>query len=143
MWTPYEKIRNRKPDFLVEYQIIPPEEGGPTRIPFQGCRTDLHYEGEDLQKDGVYIIHPEFLNEDGSVILDDNVEIPLTGRAYMWIAFFEKMWNYHRQRATPGRRCWFMYGKMKVAHATVIEQIGLIHQIDHPVWIPGSDNALD
>ena len=138
MWKPYEQIRNRKPDFLVEYSMIPYDEGGRVQRPFQGYRSDLHYEGEDIQKDGIYMIHPEFLNEDGSVMLDSDIMVPWTGRAFMWILFFEKMWDYHRQRDTPGRRCWFMEGSKKVAEATIIEQIGLTHHVDLPVWTPES-----
>ena len=78
------------------------------------------------------MIHPEFLNPDGSVMLEDEVMVPWTGKAYMWILFFEKMWDYHRKRAVPGKRCWFMEGSKKVAEATVIEQIALTHQIDYP-----------
>ena len=128
----YEQIRGRKPDFLVEYRILTHEEGGRMQRPFQGYRSDLHYEGEDIQKDGIYMIHPEFLNPDGSVMLDDDVMVPWTGKAYMWIMCFDEMWDYHAHNAIPGRRCWFMEGSKKVAEATIIEQIGLTHQIDLP-----------
>lgn len=75
------------------------------------------------------MIWPEFLNEDGTVMLEDNTMVPWTGSAYMWILCFEKMWDYHRKRAVAGRRCWFMEGSKKVAEARVIEQIGLAHTI--------------
>lgn len=129
MWQPYETLRKRKPDFLVEYRFIPYEQGGRVQRPYQGYRSDLHYEGEDLQKDGIYMIWPEFLNEDGTVMMEDNTMVPWTGRAYMWILCFEEMWNYHCKRAVAGRRCWFMEGSKKVAEARVIEQIGLAHTI--------------
>lgn len=130
MWTPYESIRNRKPDFLVEYRFIPYEDGGRVQRPSQGYRSDLHYDGEDIQKDGLHMVYPEFLNTDGSVILDMEEMVPWTGRAYMWILFFEKRWHHHRKLALPGKRCWFMEGPKKVAEATVIDQIGLAHHID-------------
>lgn len=85
------------------------------------------------------MIWPEFLDEDGNVILEEDVMVPWIGSAYMWILLFEKMWDYHRRRAVPGRRCWFMEGSKKVAEAQIIEQISLAHQVDHPVWAPENE----
>ena len=132
MWTPYEKRTGRKPDFLVSYRFIPHSEGGRLQVPYQGYRSDLHYEGEVIEKDGIYMVHPEFLRPDGSVMLEDETLVPESGFAYMWILLFDRMWDYHRRRAVPGRKCWFMEGSRKVAEATVVEQIGLTHQIDIP-----------
>ncbi len=129
MWKPYQEKRGRLPDFLVEYRFLTPEEGGKTTTPFQGYRSDLHYEGEDLKKDGMYCIWPEFLNGDGSVKIEENEHVAESGKAYMWILFFDEMWEYHAKNARPGRKCWFMEGSRKVAEATIIEQIALTHNI--------------
>ncbi|WP_127559695.1 hypothetical protein [Saccharospirillum alexandrii] len=128
MWKPYQERNGKLPDFLVEYRFFTPEEGGRQSTPFQGYRSDLHYEGEDINVEGIYGIWPEFLNEDGSVISEENECVPESGRAYMWILFSDEMSKYHTQHAIPGRKCWFMEGSRKVAEATIIEQIALVHE---------------
>ena len=95
------------------------------QVPYQGYRSDLHYEGEDMVKDGIYMIWPEFLKADGSVILEEEVLIPKEGHAFMWILLFDKMRGYHKARATVGRRCWFMEGSRKVAEAQITEVLGI------------------
>lgn len=130
MWKPYQERNGRLPDFLVEYRFFTPDEGGRQLTPFQGYRSDLHYEGEDINKEGIYCIWPEFLNEDGNVMFEENECVPESGKAYMWILFFDEMWEYHAKNATPGRKFWFMEGARKVAVATIIEQIALVHDIE-------------
>lgn len=125
MWTPYQQRNRRQPDFKVQYRFIPYAEGGRVQVPSQGYRSDLHYDGEDMDKDGIYMIWPEFLRPDGSVMLEEEVLVPSEGEAFMWILLFDRMRDYHKARATPGRRCWFMEGSRKVAEARIIEQIGL------------------
>lgn len=131
MWIPYQEKNNRLPDFLVEYRFFTPEESGRKKTPYQGYRSDLHYEGENLNEQGVYCIWPEFLDDSGSVILAENAIIPAQGKAYMWILFFDEMWKYHAKNAIPGRKCWFMEGSRKVAEVVIIEQIALAHQINN------------
>jgi hypothetical protein len=125
MWTPYEQFNKRKPDFKVRYRFYSRAEGGRVQLPYQGYRSDLHYEGEDIQKDGIYCIWPEFLTADGSVMTEENTSVAASGEAYMWILFFDRMKEYHRDRAQPGRTCWFMEGPRKVAEAVIVEQIGI------------------
>jgi hypothetical protein len=109
----------------VRYRFIPHAEGGRVQLPLQGYRSDLHYDGEDMDRDGIYMIWPEFLDAGGSVISDEQSLVPPEGEAFMWILLFDRMKEYHRVRATPGRHCWFMEGSRKVAEARIIEQIGL------------------
>ncbi len=130
MWVPYQDKSGRLPDFLVEYRFYTPSEGGRQMRPFQGYRSDLHYDGEDINQKGIYCVWPEFLNEDGAIIKEDNIQVPESGTAYMWILFFDEMWSYHAKNAVPERKCWFMEGARKVAEAKIIEQIGLIHHIE-------------
>jgi hypothetical protein len=125
MWTPYQQRNRREPDFKVQYRFIPHAEGGRVQVPYQGYRSDLHYDGEDMEKDGIYMIWPEFLRPDGSVMLEEEVLVPSEGEAFMWILLFDKMRDYHKRRAIAGRRCWFMEGSRKVAEARITEQIGL------------------
>ena len=125
MWTPYPERNGRRPDFRVSYRFIPHDNGGRVQRPYQGYRSDFLYEGEDPQTDGIYMIWPEFLNPDGSVMLEDQTMVPESGEAYMWILYYDRMHDYHSERATPGRRGWFMEGSRKVAEATILEQIAL------------------
>ena len=79
--------------------------------------------------DGIYIIWPEFLNPDGSVMLEDQAMVPESGEAFMWILYYDRMHDHHRERSLPGRRGWFMEGQRKVAEATILEQIALAEPI--------------
>jgi len=127
MWKPYQEANRRPPDFKVHYRFIPYAEGGRVQVPYQGYRSDLHYEGEDITKSGIYMIWPEFLNPDGSVMLEEETLVAAEGDAYMWILLYDRMKDFHRHQATVGRKCWFMEGSKKVAEAIIIEQIGLKH----------------
>jgi hypothetical protein len=106
--------------------------GGRKKLPYQGYRSDIHYDGENIKIDGIYCVWPEFLDDSGEVILEDDVHVPCRGTAYMWILFFDEMWDYHAKNAIPGRKLWFMEGGRKVADAVIVEQIGLIHHINKP-----------
>lgn len=66
---PYWQRLNRNPDFIVEYEIDLCEELKNAK-PGQGMRVDFLYDGDSPQDKGVYMIWPEFLEEDGSVVLD-------------------------------------------------------------------------
>jgi hypothetical protein len=120
-WTPVEKINNRKPDFKVRYRFFSHDEGGRIQTPYQGYRSDLHYEGEDIKTHGIYMVWPEFLNADGSVLLERETNVSASGEANMWILCYDKMKEYHRAEAIPGRKCWFMEGARKVAEANGIK----------------------
>ena len=130
IWEPYEQRTHRKPDFLVKYRFLDEDEGGRSSLPFQGYRSDIFYEGGDLQKDGIYAVWPEFLDTSLQVITDANTQVPTTGHAYMWIAFFDEMWQFHQKQAQPSKHGWFMEGSRKIASFTVVEQIGLTHTIN-------------
>lgn len=130
MWKPYQERNGRLPDFLVEYRYLTPEEGGRKNTPFQGYRSDLHYDGEDIHKNGIHCVWPEFLNGDGSIKSETSDHVSVSGMAYMWILCFDDMWEFHARNALPGRRCWFMEGSRKVAEAKIIEQIALVHKIE-------------
>ena len=80
---PYAENRGRGPDFFVKYRLYSASEGG-RKVTFQHLRCDFMYAGDDPQKDGIFMIHPEFLDEH-NVPIGEDVIIPLTGRASMWI----------------------------------------------------------
>lgn len=125
MWTPNEVTRNRKPDFKVRYRFYDYEEGGRIQLPYQGYRSDLSYEGEDPKKEGLHMVWPEFLDTDGSVLVDENQSIEKEGNAYMWITLFDERKHIHKERAKEGKTCYFMEGARRVAEAKITEIIAL------------------
>ena len=65
---PYEQIRHRPCDFIVKYRFYDENEGGrKTGTPIQGYRSDFMYaedEVDNKQKCKMWMIHPEFLDQD-------------------------------------------------------------------------------
>jgi hypothetical protein len=121
---PYELIRKRQCDFVVKYRFLTKEEGGrQTGVPFQGYRSDFMYFGDDPKKDGIFMIHPEFLDENDKVITEKLV-VPESGKALMWI-FNEDFIDYHRKRLTIGTKGYFMEGLKITAECEVTELVGL------------------
>jgi hypothetical protein len=82
------------------------------------------YAGDDPQKDETFMIHPEFLDEHNAPIGED-VIIPLTGRASMWILSPGMRSEVHRARAAVGVRGHFMEGARKVADVEIYAIAGL------------------
>ncbi|MEO3867182.1 hypothetical protein [Rheinheimera fenheensis] len=116
----YEDEQNRQPDFVVEYEIDLCDEMKNAK-PHQGMRTDFSYDGDDPQLDGVFMIWPELLDENGQVIKDKTPgSAPHKGRANMWI-LSEEMREFHRKRIKVGTKGYWVRGSFKVANVTVIE----------------------
>lgn len=122
---PYSEHRKRGPDFFVKYRLYPESEGG-RKVTFQHLRCDFMYAEDDPQTDGIFMIHPEFL-DDQNVPLGDDVVIPLIGRASMWILNPE-MRAEHRSRAAVGVRGHFMEGARKIADVE-IDAIGALQEV--------------
>jgi len=116
MHIPYAETRDRQPDFRVKYRFLKPEEGGRKNLsiqgylPHQGYKSDLFYDDDDIKQDGIYMVHPEFLDSSLNVITDDSSLVPKSGFADMWILIDETRHTVHRQKATVGRKCFFMEG---------------------------------
>lgn len=119
----YEEIRGHKADFLVRYRLYSPAEGG-RKVTFQHLRCDFMYEGDDPAKDAIFMIHPEFLDENGRP-LDEELPVPLKGKAAMWILVPEMRASVHRSRAEVGTRGHFMEGPRKIGDVTVEKILGL------------------
>lgn len=82
---PYQERLHREPDFVVEYEIDLCKELKDAK-PGQGMRTDFLYEGDDPVVDGIHMIWPEILNEEGKFIMDLTPgAIPTKGKANMWV----------------------------------------------------------
>ena len=119
MHTPYQERLIREPDFIVEYEIDLAEEIKDAK-PTQGMRVDFLYEKDDPQIEGIHMIWPEILDQNGSVILDDTVGvIPISGQANMWVVSEERR-EYHFNRLTIGAKG-FWYRGGKIANVTVIK----------------------
>lgn len=120
MHYPFEDEQYRQPDFVVEYEIDLCDEMKNAK-PQQGMRTDFLYDGDDPQLDGVYMIWPELLDENGQVIEDKTPgSAPHQGRANMWILSGE-MREFHRKRIKIGTKGYWVRGPFKVANVTVIK----------------------
>lgn len=81
------------------------------------------YEGEDPVKDGIYMIHPEFLDESGKPV-SDGVSVPLSGIASMWI-LSPDMRDFHRSKVRVGTRAHLMEGARKIGDLEVKVIVGL------------------
>jgi len=119
----YEEIRKHPPDFIVRYRLYSPSEGG-RKVTYQHLRCDFMYAGDDPAKDPIYMIHPEFLDASGRPVEED-VVLPLEGKASMWILVPEMRASVHRSRANVGVRGHFMEGPRKIGDLEIEEIAGL------------------
>jgi hypothetical protein len=125
MHKPYEEIRAHIADFRVRYRFII-GEGGRLGPPYQAYRSDFKY--EHPLHDGynqLFMIHPEFENDNGEIILDDKEQVSINGTARMWILIPERR-IYHEDKIFVGTKGFFMEGSRKVAECEVIEILGLL-----------------
>jgi hypothetical protein len=121
----YADRTGRPQDFDVKYRFFAQEEGGrASGSPGQGYRCDWLYDGDNVRKTGIYMIWPEFEQEDGGIIpLGEHV--PMEGTARIWIVNNELRNSIHRKRLKEGVRGFFMEGGQKVAEVCVTKIIGL------------------
>jgi hypothetical protein len=125
----YQTIRGHSADFIVKYRLYATADGG-RKVTFQHLRCDFMYEGDDPQTDGVWMIHPEFLDESGDPIQDSN-PVALDGKASMWILFPQHRKATHSLRAKIGVRGHFMEGARKVGDVEIIEIVDLYKNTDN------------
>lgn len=69
------------------------------------------------------MIWPEFLDENGQTILDNQSPVPESGLAEMWILVRENL-PYHREKIEVGTTGYFMEGFRKTAECTVLKIMG-------------------
>lgn len=122
--TPYFKTTKRQPDFEVAYRLDPDPELNKV-IVRQGIRCDFLYEGDDPEKDGIFMIWPELLNESGDVILDKRVIPDESGKAIMWIGNPETKKEIHRNRIKIGTQGYWVIGNKKLAKVRVTKILSL------------------
>jgi len=119
----YSEIRQHPEDFNVRYRLYPESDGG-RKVTYQHLRCDFSYEDEDPAVEGIYMIHPEFLDDVGTPI-PDGVPVSLVGTASMWILFPEMRDKVHRVKLTIGTKGYFMEGLRKIGEVEVISVVGL------------------
>ena len=121
---PYSETTGMLPDFEVKYQFdIDPELSSVK--PAQGMRCDFLYEGDDPSADGIHMIWPELLTENGKIILDKKITPSPSGRATMWIGSNEARQKIHRNRISVGTKGYWVIGSKRLARVEVSKIIGL------------------
>jgi hypothetical protein len=121
----YEVRLKHPPDFRVSYRFYDESEGGTKFTPGQGYRSDFwYYHEEQPNPNSIYMIWPEFEDEQGNVITDTEKRVNSVGTARMWV-IVPKMRQMHRDRIRVGVKGYFMEGSRRVAECEVIEIIGL------------------
>ncbi|MES2455768.1 MAG: hypothetical protein V4594_09520 [Bacteroidota bacterium] len=126
MHQPYENRLNHPADFKVSYRFYTALEGGRQSVPHQGYRSDFWYaHPEHNGTNQLFMIWPEFLDENGNLILDDQNSVASSGIAQMWIIAAERR-VYHSNKIKLGLKGCFMEGSRRVAECEVIEIIGLM-----------------
>jgi hypothetical protein len=137
MYKSYEEAFHHKADFRVKYEFYDVSQRGNKSTPFQGYRSDFWYYHEDQPNpNSVYMIYPEFEDENLNVITDTTQSVPVSGTARMWIAF-SKMRSYHKDKIKVGLQGFFLEGGKRVAECTVIEIISLDTNPTEPIEIRG------
>ncbi len=121
----YRELRKHPPDFIVRYRLYAPSEGG-REVTFQHLRCDFLYAGDDPARDGIHMIHPEFLDAAGEPLPKDR-PVPLMGRASMWILVAETRASVHRGRLRLGVRGHFMEAARRIGDVEV-ESIEGLHE---------------
>lgn len=125
MHQSYEIKFKHPPDFRVAYRFYDENESGRKTTPGQGYRSDFwYYHEEQPNPNSIYMIWPEFEDEQGNIITDTEVRVSIRGTARMWI-LIPAMRGIHRKRIKPGMKGFFMEGHKRVAECEVIEIIGL------------------
>lgn len=120
-----EERLNHPPDFRVSYRFYDESEGGRKTTPGQGYRSDFSYYHEELPNPySVYMIWPEFEDEQGCIITSKEIKVNPKGTARMWVIVPE-MRLMHRNKIKVGMKGYFMEGSRRVAECEVIEVIGL------------------
>ncbi len=119
----YRTILGHNEDFKVKYKFRSEEEGGRKNLPNQGIRCDFWYEHPKHEFKGIYMIWPEFENNDGELIKAGHPS--KEGIARMWIINSETR-QYHQNRIKIGTKGYFMEGSRKTADCEVIEIVDLM-----------------
>lgn len=120
---PYEQVFGRHEDFKVKYRFYSQEEGGRYELPHQGIRSNFSYESDDQKSKLLFMIFPEFEDDQGKLI--EEGEVLKEGIARMWILIAENR-EYHRDRIKIGTIGYFKEGRRSTGICEVVEIVGLL-----------------
>ncbi len=118
----YHERLGRSEDFVIKYRYFTPEEGGRQSLPYQHIRNDFWYEHPEHKPNHIFMIYPEFQNEQGESIKEGLVL--REGVAKMWIAMPE-MFEYHKTKIEVGQKGFFLEGAKRTGECEIIEITGL------------------
>ncbi|PHR23159.1 MAG: hypothetical protein COA38_17235 [Fluviicola sp.] len=118
----YQSRLNHPEDFKVKYRFYSEKEGGRKHLPFQGLRSDFWYEHENHTLQGIFMIWPEFENENGELI--ETGSVLEEGVARMWI-INDSLRPYHKEKIKIGIKGYFIEGQ-RTGECEVISIIGLM-----------------
>ena len=115
-------------DFEAIIRIFAAAEGGRNSSAFNGVRWDFGY-ADDPPDSGIYAIHPDFFDEDGSSLPTDKplpigIELP----ARMIIVRNEMREKVHRSRISEGTKFYCQEGGRRVAEGKVTRITGLFKE---------------
>lgn len=125
----YQEIRHHPCDFKVQYRFYTAEEGGRKTLPCQGYyRCDWAYKEDikDNKSKELFMIHTEFEDKKGNLLMDKTISVDREGIARMWILIPERR-TLHQNRIKIDTKGYFMEGSKRVADCTVIEVVGLFN----------------
>ena len=124
--TKQKRLYDVPDDFEAQIRIFSHEEGGRITAPFNGIRWDFAYENDDIQKTGIYMIYPDFYDENGNS-LPTNEPLPIDRElpARMTILIDEMRVKIHRKRVHEGLRFYCHEGSKRVAEGIVTKITGL------------------
>ena len=111
-------------DFRVKYLWLAVPGSDFVHSRFQHMRCDFAYRSDDIQETGIFMIWPQFEDED-QIPLPKNAEVPIEGTASMWIVNREHYADYHRARIDGDTQGFMMAGSRKLAEVSVIELLRL------------------
>lgn len=122
---PYNERLGHSHDFEVEYRILNESEGGRKTLAYQGIRWDFWYEFNGQHENQLFVIWPEFLDSNGNVITKNNVAVPASGIARMWIVN-DSLRKYHQDKIKVGLNGNGHEGGTVVAKYVVSKIVGLM-----------------
>lgn len=94
-------------------------------LPYQGYRSDFWYDhSEHRETNHLFMIWPEFEDDNGDIILENSISVSVTGTARMWVIMPERR-NYHLDKIHVGITGYFMEGSRRSAICEVIEILDL------------------
>jgi hypothetical protein len=112
-------------NFTAEISIYTNEQSGRTNLPYNKIRWDFRYGTDDISQ-GIYMIWPYFLDENG-IPISDGVPLVGTYEAKMYIVALE-MCNYHYKRLSVGTEFFCHEGAAVMAK-------GVVQSINDPLLL--------